>query len=416
MSRISVSEQASVKTHEYGSLSLARSQLTEHDLELLSSVPDNLVQCAPSARGWELRTGPVCGVLHLDGVRVVVHPKLMPDGTTVASWIGYAGAAPTDVASTRRWSVDATGLPDIVVSALVKECATIARDGLHRDYRRNEAVDTVLRGRLDIRRQMSRRYGQVDVLHMHRFDREVEVWENLVCRAALDAAARIAGTRELRQQARVVAAHFPPCASAVPTIRRWLVTARDHRMNVRYQSAHLWAGLLLNGGGVNDMLVDGSWNAGTLLINMNVLWERVVQRPAGPALDSRPGFGPHRRDRAGPRDETLHPRCDAGRTRRVGHGADTGRCQVQGLRIQTLDRNDAHQLLTYASAFHRPGANPEALIVHPVVGRDEVRSVDVRAVGRTLGRITLIGIDSAGAAQQAIAALKGAGPSDSRTR
>ncbi|MGH3990009.1 MAG: 5-methylcytosine restriction system specificity protein McrC, partial [Pseudonocardiaceae bacterium] len=67
-----------------------------------------------------------------------------------------------------------------VIAALLGECKQLLRDGLRRDYLRREAVDTVLRGRLDISRQISRRYGQVDRLHLHRFDRDTAVWPNLV--------------------------------------------------------------------------------------------------------------------------------------------------------------------------------------------------------------------------------------------
>jgi 5-methylcytosine-specific restriction enzyme subunit McrC len=181
-------------------------------------------------------------------------------------------------------------------------------------------------------------------------------------------------------------------------------------MNVRYQSAHLWSGLLLNGGGVNDMLVDGSWNAGTLLINMNVLWERVVQRLCRDLRDPRSTTG------RGSIAIVVHEQGRA--TRRfipdavlVGHdGSDMMQVPVDAkykdYGSKPLDRNDAHQLLTYASAFHRSGADPEALVVHPVVGRAEVRAVEVRAAGRMLGKITLIGIESGGSVEQSIAGLR----------
>jgi 5-methylcytosine-specific restriction enzyme subunit McrC len=406
-----VSEPTAVATREYNSVRLARSQLSDRDITVLAAIPDNLVQCTPVAMGWELRLGPVCGVLHLDHARIAVQPKLMPDGATVASWIGYASTVPLEVDTTRRWTVDTAGLPDVVISTLIRHCTTLLRDGLHRDYRRNEAADSVLRGRLDIGRQLSRRYGQVDILHMHRFDRDVAVWENLVCRAALDVASRLAGSGELRRKARATAAAFPACGAPPSTVRRWLATSRYHRMNDRYRGAHMWAGLLLNGGGVNDMLVDGPWNAGTLLINMNILWERVVQRLCADLREARPPGG----ENPGPivvtegGHVTRHFLPDA--ILASHDGAEVVRVPVdakyKAYSTKALDRDDTHQLLTYAAAFRRPGVAPTAVVVHPRYGAGESRVVKVHAAAGSLGTITVVGVDAAGTVDEALATLRG---------
>jgi 5-methylcytosine-specific restriction enzyme subunit McrC len=246
-----------VEVAEYGIAKLARSDLTDHDLVVLSGISDGLVRCTATVGGWELRAGAVCGVIELDRCRVAVRPKLMPDGATVVSWIGYAMAAPVTVDNFRGWTVRQGGLRDVIAAALVDECTALMRGGLHRDYRRRAAVDTVLRGRLDLSRQVSRRFGQVDRLFLHRFDRETNVWENVVCRVALEAASRVADSPELRRSARDLAARFPAGDADPAVARRWLATGRYHRMNARYRPSHLWAGLLLGAGGVSDMLAAG---------------------------------------------------------------------------------------------------------------------------------------------------------------
>lgn len=230
-----------VELSEYGSAKLARSDLTENDLSLLYGISDGLVRCTATAGGWELRAGPVCGALELDRCRVVIYPKLMPDGARVVSWVGYAMAVPVVVDSTRRWTVGQGGLRDVIVAALVDECAALLRGGLRRDYRRRAAVDTVLRGRLDVNRQLSRRFGQVDLLFLHRFDRETDVWENVVCGVALRTASRVADAPELRRAAHELATRFPAGTADVAVARRWLAMGRYHRMNARYRAAHLWA-------------------------------------------------------------------------------------------------------------------------------------------------------------------------------
>lgn len=84
-------------------------------------------------------------------------------------------------------------------------------------------------GRLDIARQLSRRFGQLDRLHVRTFDRDVAIWENLACQAALQRAARVAGSPELVRAARDAAAGFPGCRFDPRIVQRWLATARYHR-------------------------------------------------------------------------------------------------------------------------------------------------------------------------------------------
>jgi 5-methylcytosine-specific restriction enzyme subunit McrC len=331
----------------------------------------------------------------------------MRDGATVVSWIGYAMEAPLEVENTRSWSVHDVGLREVIVAALLAECTAIVRDGLRRDYLRRPVVDTVLRGRLDIGQQVSRRYGQVDQLFLHRFDRVTEVWENLVCRSALDAAVRISGSPGLRRKCRELSGAFPPCADHIDTVRRWIATARYHRMNARYRAAHLWAGLLLTQGGVDDIVAEGQQSAGSLLINMNVLWERVVQRlcgelsqspiPAPPAINV---------TEQGRSSRTLRPDAFI-----AEHDGETTSyrpidAKYKDYVSKALERADTHQLLTYAAAFSRPGAHGSALVIHPTNGGDTIRKLEVRAWSGHLGSVVIAGVDTSGTPAAALEVVR----------
>lgn len=390
-----MAEPETIPAREYGRVRLERAHLTDHDLAVLSAINNDLIACAPAGGGWELTIGPICGVLELEGCRVVIGPKLMPDGSTVVSWIGYAAAAPTNLEAARGWSVGQDGLREVIIAALVTECGAILRDGLHRDYRRRAAVDTVLRGRLDLARQISRRYGQVDQLYLNRFDRESDIWENLACRAALDHAARSSSSVAQRRAAASLASGFPPCAAENATVRRWLASGSYHRLNARYRAAHLWAGLLLGGGGVQDMLVIGEYRAGTLLINMNSLWERVVQRlcrdlsdasMAGPApliTVREQGFSSRT---LLPDAYIAYPSDGQPRYRPVD-------AKYKHYAARPLARDDTHQLLTYAAAFKSPDGPASAVVAYPTIGPGEVRAVDVHGQAGHLGSIRVAGID-----------------------
>jgi 5-methylcytosine-specific restriction enzyme subunit McrC len=386
---------------EYGSATVPESLLTLRDIAALDGISNELVTCGRVLNGWELRVGPTCGVIQLDRCEIEIRPKLMPDGHTVVSWISYALRLPVAIEATRRWSVGCDGIRDVVIAALLGECERLLRDGLRRDYLRREAVDTVLRGRLDIPRQISRRYGQVDRLHLHRFDRDTAVWPNLVCHAALSAAARLASSVDLRRGAAELAAAFPACAELRPTVLRWLATARYHRMNARYRAAHAWAGLVLGGGGVTDFLLDGVWNAQGLLINMNRLWEAVISRLSA-QVSEQMGGAPVEPARLSSIkvEEAGHPRRPLRLDALISLPSASGErlllpvdAKYKSYDREAISAADTHQLLTYATAYRTGTGGSTAVLVYPANKVASVRRLCVRGPAESLGNLALIGVD-----------------------
>jgi 5-methylcytosine-specific restriction enzyme subunit McrC len=394
---------------EYGCVTVPECVLTLRDMAALSGISNELVICGRVHDGWELRAGPTCGVIQLDRCEIEIQPKLMPDGHTVVSWISYALEIPVSIEATRRWSVGRDGIRDVVIAALLGECERLLRDGLRRDYLRCEAVDTVLRGRLDIPRQISRRYGQVDRLYLHRFDRDTSVWPNLVCHAALSAAARLAGSADLRRAAAELAAAFPACAELRPTVLRWLATARYHRMNVRYRAAHAWAGLVLGGGGVTDFLFDGAWSARGLLINMNRLWEAVVSRLSAEVTERMGGESVE----SGRLSEIQVE--ETGRSRRpmrldalISLPSENGErvllpvdAKYKSYDHDAISAADTHQLLTYGSAYGTETFGSTALLVHPASSLATARRLCVQGPAGKLGNVAIVGVDVRGSPDDA---------------
>lgn len=398
-----------LQVSEYGSTTVPESVLTFRDIAALEGISNELVTCSRVLDGWELRAGPTCGVIQLDRCEIEIQPKLMPDGHTVMSWISYALKIPTSIEATRRWSVGRDGIRDVVIAALLSECERLLRDGLRRDYLRREAVDTVLRGRLDIPRQISRRYGQVDRLHLHRFDRDTAIWPNLVCHAALSVAARLAGSADLRRAAAELAAAFPACVELRPTVLRWLATARYHRMNARYRPAHAWAGLVLGGGGVTDFLLDGAWNAHGLLINMNRLWEAVVSRLSA-EVSEQMGGAPVEPGRLSSIkvEETGHPRRPLRLDALISLPSASGErvllpvdAKYKGYDREAISAADTHQLLTYAIAYRTGTLGSTVLLVHPATAVTPTRRLCVRGPAGNLGNMAIVGVDVRGSPDDA---------------
>lgn len=407
-----------VRLGEYQSVSLSEEQLTDRDLTRLRGLQaQGRFTIAPDRTGWRLTADATVGVLVLDRLRLVITPKFALTGDQLIRWLCYALGTPVPhQATTRRWATDPDGLADLVASALLVACQELLRDGLRRDYLRKNLTAPVLRGRLDIAAQATKRYGMLDQLHMRTFERDADVWENRVCGTALAAALPLIGNPALARQAADTAAAFP--RDGLPTSAlRALDRATYTRLNARYRTAHLWAGLLLRGGGVTDLLTDLGHAADSLLLDLPALWEAVVRRLAteavaplgGAATGSAGEMGITTRGDLAPRPPfrpDILLRVPVNGTGPVMLPVDA---KYKRYGHRTVSAADVHQLLTYVAGY-ATADTPTALIVYPQPGGFTDRTLRVTAPAGTLGEIRVLGVDPAAAPDEATAWLRTAMP------
>ncbi|MFB7724690.1 McrC family protein [Nocardia sp. NPDC056100] len=386
---------------EYESVVVRTDQVTDSDLERLRALQaSKRFTVTPERTGWRLTASATVGVLGLDRLRLIITPKIAFDEASLLRWLCYAAHTPVPTDATHRWISGRHGLTDVIAAALLDECRNLLRDGLRRDYIRRAAVDSVLRGRLDVAAQVSRRYGMVDKLHMQTFDRDIDTWENRVCGTALRTARTLAIDDHLAHQLGTIATEFP--TEIIPgEAVRLLDRASYTRVNHRYRNAHQWAGLILRAGGVTNLLTDQGHSAGSLLLDMPRLWEAIVHRllsdaaaplggtavsSTGPLgliirgdLSARPPFRPDvlLRLHTGTPNEALFP-ADA----KYKHYA-----------TRTVSAADVHQLLTYIVGYS-PEHTPVAAIVHPQPGGSTRRTLRVNGNDRRLGNVHVLGIDT----------------------
>ncbi|QLY33307.1 PE-PGRS family protein [Nocardia huaxiensis] len=398
-----------IRLAEYESVSVRTDQITDSDLGRLHALQaSKRFTVAPDRTGWRLTASATVGVLGLDRLRLIITPKIAFDEASLLRWLCYATYTPIPADAIHRWTSGRHGLTDVIAAALLAECRNLLRDGLRRDYLRRAAVDAVLRGRLDVAAQVTRRYGMVDKLHMRTFDRDIDIWENRVCGAALRAARALATDDHLAHQLGTTATEFPTTALPGEAVRL-LDRATYSRVNHRYCTAHQWAGLILHAGGVTNLLTEQGHSASSLLLDMPRLWEAVVHRllsdaaaplggtaisssgPLGLAtrgdLSSRPPFRPDvlLRLHTGTPNEALFP-ADA----KYKHYA-----------TRTVSAADVHQLLTYIAGYC-PEHTPIAAIVHPQPGGSSRRMLRVNGNDRQLGTIQVLGIDTRAEPVQAV--------------
>ncbi|MCD9872814.1 McrC family protein [Streptomyces guryensis] len=407
-------ERTEVRLGEYQSVPLDIEQLTSRDIGRLHALQaGGHLTLRPDRSGWRLRADSSVGVLILDRVRIVIEPKFAIPGERLMSWLAYALNAPTPVRTmSRHWATGPEGYADLVAAALLEQCERLVREGLRRDYVRHQSVEPVLRGRLDFAAQATRRYGQLDQLHIRTFDRETDIWDNRVLGTALRVALTVTSGSDLARDLHGIAGAFPRAATPDAALRA-LDRIRYTRLNARYRPAHTWARLLLRGGGVTDLLTDLGSTADGLLLPMPALWEAVVRRLGAEAAAP---CGGH----------TVASRGERGITVRGDLGnASTFRPDLLlslpapdrphrtllpvDAKYKRYDRHgvsaaDIHQLLTY-SAGYAPADAPNAVIVHPQPGGHAHRVLRVDGSRGRLGTLHVIGVDTHAPPQRAAAWL-----------
>ncbi|WP_328352469.1 McrC family protein [Streptomyces sp. NBC_00445] len=386
---------------EYKSAELTLAQVTETDQRSLRSLAErNHIGLRTTRTGWSVTARSTVGVFVLQRVRLILRPKFTIPGRQLISWLCYANGVPVPHEPTlRQWPTGSSGYVDAVLPALLTECRSLLSQGLRRDYVRTDRVEPMLRGRLDAMAQATRRYGAVDQLHVRTFERDVEIWENLVCGAALSAAVPLASHATLARALKDTAAEFPRPRLPV-TAPRMLARARYNRLNTRYRPAHAWARLVLGGGGVTDLLTDRGLRADSMLLKMDRLWELVVRQMAGRVAAEFGGRavgsgGENAIRTTGDMAITHKPfspdvllRFDSPMSRFLPVDA-----KYIAYGDRTVSAHDRHQLLTYIAGYTGPDA-PLAVILHPNPDEASSRTLSIDGPLGHLGEIRVLGVDT----------------------
>ncbi|MCX4452223.1 McrC family protein [Streptomyces sp. NBC_01728] len=399
-----------VRLGEYESAALESDQLTSRDVDRLHALQARgCLTLVPDRIGWRLKADATVGVLVLDRIRLIVAPKFAIPGEQLMSWLAYALGTPVP-ATARRWATGPDGYADLVAAALLEECERLLRVGLRRDYVRRRSVEPVLRGQLDVVAQATRRYGQLDQLHVRTFDREADIWDNRVLGSALKAALGLTSSPDLARALHGTAGAFPQAPTPATALRA-LDRTRYTRLNARYRPAHTWARLLLRGGGVTDLLSDHGTTADGLLLAMPALWEAVVRRLGTEAVSP---YGGHAVP--GGSGVGITVRGDLGNASTFrpdlllslpGHNPALRTLLPVDAKYKRYDRHgvsaaDVHQLLTYSSGY-ASSDTAATVIVHPQPGGHAQRTLQVRGPEGPLGVIHVLGVDTRATPEQATA-------------
>lgn len=368
---------------EYGSINL---KLSREQAASLQST--GYVEVVPALDGrWKVTASSYVGSLVVDGVELLIRPKINPENLFLLLEPGL----PPNAWRKEAFSYDSTSdlLPS-VVAFFARTVETTLGRGILRAYESRQEPLVALRGRLDVSQQF-KRAGVLTPVSCTFDDFSEDIVENRVTRAALRLALRVPrvdpGERQ-RLMRQLVALEG---VSDSPVNAKMVDYIYFTRLNQHYEPMLGLARLILSNLTLTD--AGGSTSASSFMVDMNDLFQRflterlrrtlrgkvdVVDEPivhldAGQQVTMRPD---------------LEFRDSAGRARYVG---DIKYKLAENARGRS---NDYYQLLAYTTAI----GLPEGMLIYcRRQGDSERRTVTVTNAGK---RLVLRSIDLTGSPEQ----------------
>src|SRR4249919_2476005 len=274
MKSVVVREYARLTTASVPQPTLDEASVSESAFEWLCKESARLRQSGASLvqldnRRW-LRLDNYVGVIETPcGTRVEILPKCV-DGAdevqqarrllrTMLSRCLKLAARETGPASIQTFDAPLT---EWVMRQFLDSLDHLVKRGVRFDYRSVQEQERVLRGRLDLARQVRQPAGR-----QHLFQIEHDIFdpdrpENRLLRSALDRVGRVtrdAGNWRLSHELASYLASIPPSTHRADDFRRW----RSDRLMAHYQSVRPWCSLILNE--QTPLSILGEWQGASLL-------------------------------------------------------------------------------------------------------------------------------------------------------
>jgi 5-methylcytosine-specific restriction enzyme subunit McrC len=368
---------------EYGSIDL---DLTRSQAEAIQRTGFVDVSPAPAGR-WRVTASSYVGTLVVDGVELLIRPKINPENLFLLLEPGLPPSAWREEAF--DYDVTSDLLPS-VIAFFARTVETTLGRGVLRSYQAREESLIALRGRLDLVGQFVRA-GVLTPVACAYDDFSEDVIENRVLRAAIRLAMRVPrvdpGERQRLMRQLVALEGVAEVAVRAETVDAIQVT----RLNQHYAPALGLARLVLANLTLTD--VRGSTSASSFMVDMNDLFQRFVTERL-------------RRELRGRLDVIDEPTVHLGMGRQVAMQPDLvfrepgGAVRYVGdvkYKLATDARGrsgDYYQLLAYTTAMDLP----EGMLIY-CRRQDDIdeSSVTVRNASR---KLVLRSVDLAGPPEQ----------------
>lgn len=352
-----------------------------------------------------IRAGSSVGVVRFDSMEVQIVPKLVGENLGVLQMIDYSSGldALRRARGVRHLAAEGASLVDLICLLLGEECERLTRQGLMQDFVEREDSLSMLRGRLLVREQATKRFGQIDVLECEFDEFEADLLENRILAAALGGARRMASYPAVRSSLSRLHAIF---SEVCQTTDLDIISAKSelsyHRRNAHYRPAHQLAWLILEGLGVRNIFEAGAQRSFAFLIDMNELFEKFVTSLFVEAFRGREiRVRPQRKDRSIVINErTGRPYSAIIPDILLEIPIDRGMRRIpvdvkyKLYDDRKVDPHDLYQTFFYAYAYRSGSELPSAFIVYPAEAQSHGFQLLVQsAEGLQTSRVSAVGID-----------------------
>jgi len=282
-----------------------------------------------------------------------------------------SGALPTPLPDAAGQSLRSMPLLDLFISAYFDELVRLARGGLMQRYVDHERDLQVVRGRLDLPRQLGRLANRSDQIACRFDELSQDHAFNRFLKKALRSLRPLLRSQLLMRRWVELMQVFDAVDDSGLSLQSWRDPPRD-RSTRRYEPALQWAGWILRL--LTPSLRAGGSSAPALLFDMNRLFERAVGVQLRAAL-APAGVQVHMQDSRHSLATVMHAGCEHSayalrpdlvllRGRRVFALGDTKWKRLKGEGLGLPARDDIYQLHAYGSAY---GCNELALL-YPCAG------------------------------------------------
>lgn len=324
--------------------------LSDDDIEMVESQVDGLRVEYRRGKQVVLHTDHRVGVVALpDGPTIEIQPKI--GEPNLVTLLRYAnGTEPTHLSHETELE-SGTNFVDTVAALFLEELEAVLSQGLRREYVDVEGTEEYLRGRLNIQRQLAGGPGKTDFeCDYDEFTYDTTLNQTILCvvntLSSLVDSTEIAG--ELREYESRLRRRVTLREVSIEEAERVELT----RLTDYYEKVLALSRLVLKHIYIEDIVV-GEGASYSLLIGMNDVFEKVVERTARETVDERNGWsveGQARTDNLLRGSPSIRMQPDFV-VKRHGEPVLVGDAKWK----TKVKNNDVYQIVAYQTAYNAPG-------------------------------------------------------------
>lgn len=217
------------------------------------------------------------GVIQLDKVKINIFPRFSNRFRGLMQMLAFCHGLEYDYYKCKtRGETGESNLPDIIIGFMLEEIEKIFKQGAFREYRTYEGNLKYLRGRVDLKKQLSQNYLIASRLYCRYDELDTDIIENQIILKALEVARKIANNPRFMKTA---SRYYHFLKNYCKVYRgKTMPEISYHRLNYYYREAHYYARLLIENIGSRNIYRGQSQLGYTLLLDMNELFEVFVAR------------------------------------------------------------------------------------------------------------------------------------------